>query len=178
MAKGGMIAWLMFFVALIGGVAVGLGISRALPRRPAGPPPFGRELDLTPEQSEKMRRIWEETVRAKMPEFHRRREELREEREAAVRALLDPEQLKQYERIQEEYHRKRRLVDEARQEVFEEAVAQTRGLLDEGQREKYDQIMTRMKERWHRRGPRPHGKHGKPAPRPQGKDGPPGRYAE
>lgn len=70
---------------------------------------FGRHLDLTPEQREKIHAIFEEKHRV-LEEFHQKwrpkMEEMRKKTDAEIQAILNPEQIEKYKKLKA--HREKR----------------------------------------------------------------------
>lgn len=115
---------------------------------------LGRELELTAEQRQQMRRIWSEAMGGLRGAEGQRPGEMFEERRRAVRELLTERQLERYEEINAELERKRRQFAEQRREAFEEAIARTKEILTPEQRRKYEKLLERMRRhREDRRGP-------------------------
>ncbi|MCK4376518.1 MAG: periplasmic heavy metal sensor [Candidatus Brocadiae bacterium] len=100
------------------------------------------QLDLTPEQGEKMREIWSEAMEPLANSREERQRVLRE-RDEAVRGLLDEDQVPEYDRIHEELAARLKEMGARRREAFEEAVARTREILTPDQRVKYDEMHSR-----------------------------------
>lgn len=152
------------------GVVTGMLVSRLpavssaahpLPPMPPGgvPAPLVEELQLTPDQQDKMRAIWEGT-RDQVHDCFDEAERLQKERDEAIAAIMTPEQKAQFEKIAKTYADRYSGLERKREETFEKAVQETRKLLTEEQRKKYDAILAK------RVGPRPPGGHGSSPPPP------------
>ena len=152
------------------GVLAGMLVSRlpgvtsaahpSAPMPPGGAPtPLVEELQLTPDQQDKMRTIWEGT-RDQVHDCFDVAERLQKERDEAVAAIMTPEQKAQFEKIAKDYANRYSSLERKREETFEIAVEETRKLLTEEQRKKYDAVLSR------RVGPRPpgHGPMSSPPP--------------
>lgn len=148
------VAFLLMFAA---GGSVGVLVAHS---SPPPPPPheswWMSELNLTPEQREQMRAIWEDAMGSSFRTEGDRRAALQQERENAVMALLTEDQRVKYASVQQEYSRKMEELSQDRKRAFDEAVLRTRKILTPEQAVKYDELM--KKEREH--GPGPGGFHG------------------
>jgi Spy/CpxP family protein refolding chaperone len=161
---------LSFAMVFAAGVVVGHLAWRRSPRDRRSW--LGEELNLTPEQREQMRQIWSEAMGGLGAERWSRRRALAEEREQAIRELLSPEQLQEYEGILGEHERALQALAEEREKALKEAVERTKRILTPVQREEYEAMMDRVRERAARRGRgepgrRPH-RWGPPGPPPPG----------
>jgi Spy/CpxP family protein refolding chaperone len=158
-------------VVFAAGGAVGYAVRRQTPPEP----PHERrrrswltdELNLKPEQREQMQEIWSEAMEPTRGEFGQRGR-IYEERNEAVRALLNEDQQAEYDRILEETERRLQELSDARrrafEEAFEKAVARTKEILTPEQRQKYEEMLSRMPEP----GPGPGGRRGRGRGRPGG----------
>src|SRR5438874_845812 len=94
-----------FVMALAAGLAAGVLASR-LPvagKAAAGPhSQLAEQLQLTPEQSEKMKAIWERT-RDSLDDCFASARTLQQERDEAVVAMLTPDQKDKYVKINQDY---------------------------------------------------------------------------
>ena len=130
-----------FAVVFAAGVAVGLLLPRSARPRHRGSW-LARELDLTPEQKEQMRKIWSEPdQRSSMRGDLERRRALREARDEAMRALLTEEQKARHDALVQEYEQKLAELYEERRKAFEERLERTKEILTESQRKKYEELM-------------------------------------
>src|SRR3954471_8985610 len=82
-------------------------------------------LNLTPDQQEKMKKIWE----AGMPnprEQRERRDKCRSDRDVAIQALLTPEQKANFEQIQKDYRTNVDAIDQEAKAEFQRKVEETK----------------------------------------------------
>jgi Spy/CpxP family protein refolding chaperone len=103
---------------------------------------LNKELKLTPEQGEQMKRIWQ----AAMPspdKIAERRAALQKERDEAIQALLSDEQRVKFEQVNKHYQQQQEELRRERTLAFETAVAETRKILTDEQRQKYDEFRKR-----------------------------------
>jgi Spy/CpxP family protein refolding chaperone len=133
---------LMFVLTLAAGTVIGrLTAARGPARSSAvGGSPLSDELQLTPEQSARMRPIWEaarETARSSARDAG----EVQREHEERLAAMLTPQQREQYGQLSEENHRRIAELDAKRREAFAKAVAKTREILRPDQWTAYEQIL-------------------------------------
>lgn len=134
--------------------AVEMGPGENGPHEPG--PPQGRprswlndQLNLTPDQRQKMDAIWAVTRQRIDMEFEGRRQ-AEQDREKAVMSLLTDQQRAAYEKINKDYRDKRDELFKERAKLIQEANDQSRALLDEDQKIKWDIVTKEMRER---RGP-------------------------
>jgi Spy/CpxP family protein refolding chaperone len=133
-------------LALSAGVVAGMLASRL----PAGgtstetPPPspmaLSDELQLTPDQREQMRQIWE-PVRSQVHARFTEADDLQRQRDQALVALLNDEQKAKFEKISKQFADKFAAINESREKTFQSAVDRTLAILDETQRAKYQSII-------------------------------------
>jgi Spy/CpxP family protein refolding chaperone len=162
MAKTKIIIVICFAAAFVAGAATGwlAKESRRPPRDPSSW--LTRELNLTTQQQEQMRKIWSEVMETSPREYGEKRRAIAEERNKAIVALLSDQQKAKYDQILADYNRKITELSEQRKAAFDQAVERTKQILTPDQAKKYDELMKRQRERG---GPGPGG------PRPWG--GPP-----
>ena len=134
-----------FFVVTLGaGVAAGL-LAAKLPAvssqvvMPSDASLAG-QLNLTAEQAEKMRKIWE-GVRDLSRESYRTAIKDEQQRDSAIRALIPAEKLSAYNEILRNYAEQGARLKGNREAVFDQAVKETRAILTDSQRAKYDEIL-------------------------------------
>ena len=133
-----------FVLALAAGVSGGMLLAR-LPASAGGgdgaaASSLAAELNLTLQQSEDMRRVWEgvrETAQQCFDDGRR----LQKERDDALVALLNEEQKAKFEKISREYAEQFAGLNRTRDREFETAVQQTRKILDARQWQKYERIL-------------------------------------
>jgi Spy/CpxP family protein refolding chaperone len=138
-------------LALGAGVAAGMLASRVTPpsssENPATAPatpvdrtPLVQELNLTPEQRDRMREIWE-GVRGDVHETFADAQRLQRQRDDALVALLTDEQKAQFEKISKDFKDQFDQLTRKRDKVFQSAVERTRQLLNDEQRKRYEAIL-------------------------------------
>jgi Spy/CpxP family protein refolding chaperone len=118
-------------------------------------------LNLTPEQQEKMKKIW-------APRQGDPRREARDERDAAMLALLSPEQKTQYDQIQKQYQDRINAMETDFREDFQRKVKETDEILSPEQSAKYHEFLNRHQPFEH--GPRDRGDRGFHEPNRRGDD--------
>jgi hypothetical protein len=136
---------MMFGLAVATGVVTGRLTSRyPVPQRhqpgAAGGSPLSDQLQLSPEQSEQMRPVWE-AARDTARSCAREAERVQREHERQLAAMLNDEQKQRYERLSEENHARIAELDAERKEAFREAVARTRKILRDDQWRAYKQMI-------------------------------------
>lgn len=171
-----------FALAFAAGTSVGLLVS--LPQPAEADPPrrshdFARQLGLSDQQRDEMRRIWGETVMGKDRGFRDAKRQIWQEKDKAVEALLTDEQREQYDAILAECDLRLEEMDAQWQKVIDEAVEKTKAILTPEQIKKYEQFRAARRGRHSRggrgRGPRGPGDQGKPhGPPPDGPNSPAG----
>jgi Spy/CpxP family protein refolding chaperone len=141
-------------LALCAGLAAGLLASR-LPGGAQPPPapaptesaeprtPLVEELNLTAEQREQMRQIWE-GVRGQVRQAFEDAQRLQKQRDEALVSLLTDEQKAKFEKISKDYAGRFDELTHKRDATFQNAVERTRRILNDEQRQKYDQILKRQ----------------------------------
>ena len=118
---------------------------------------FTDQLNLTPDQHEKMDAIWADT-KTQMDKINDHRHGMDHDRDAAIRKLLTPEQLTAYDGIFDAYHAKRAEFDKDREKLLHDADDRSRALLSPEQQVKFDA----MKKDMHNPDHRDHGPGGPP----------------
>ena len=130
-----------FGLALIAGAAAGVLATRF--SSPAVVMPGVSTLDdlqLTPEQREQMKQIWEE-VRNSSDDLYNQAQKLQREHDQKVLNLLNPEQKKQFEDIYNQDRDSYSQLMAKRQIALKKAIENTKKLLSDSQRQKYDAIL-------------------------------------
>ena len=137
-------------LALGAGVAAGMLASRATPSTSGNPTtapampidrtPLVQELNLTPDQRDRMREIWE-GVRGQVHETFEDAKQLQDQRDHALVALLTDEQKMQFEKISQDFKKQFDDLARKRDMVFQSAVEQTKQLLNDEQRKRYEAIL-------------------------------------
>ena len=138
-----------FVLALGGGVVLGL----AAGRRPASPvvaPPatqpgehswLADQLNLTPDQRERMKDIWSALLQGPAQTNRDRRRQVEKDRDDALLALLTPEQRAEYDRRMAGYAAQLADLGKERERLFHDAVEQTKLILNDSQRQRYDELL-------------------------------------
>jgi Spy/CpxP family protein refolding chaperone len=132
-------------------VAFGAGLVVGMKPRHAPPGPTTRtaseggwlaaELRLTPEQQAEMKKIWSGmAARGEGPREDRRGELLRE-RDAAIAALVRPEDKARYDQIQKDFADKTAALDSEFRAAFQNSVERTKQILTLEQRTKYEELL-------------------------------------
>ena len=125
-----------FVVVFAAGVSTGV-LARHLKAPPRHESWLVRELNLTREQQEQMRKIWE-------PIWKRGRDNrpgISRERDEAVVVLLTEEQRPKYEVILREHNRKLEELSQKRQQAIKDAIVLTKGILTKEQAAKYEEML-------------------------------------
>jgi hypothetical protein len=104
--------------------------------------PLVEELQLTPEQRDQMREIWE-SARGRVHQTFLDAQQLQKDRDDALVTLLNDEQKAQFRKLSEDYGHRFDTLLKKRDAAFEQAVEKTKSLLNESQRQKYDEILRR-----------------------------------
>jgi Spy/CpxP family protein refolding chaperone len=135
-----------FAAALLGGASAGLLLDRYV--RPPGPAvvagdvPLSTELQLTADQRTQIRQIWEQVRTLNQGSFDDG-QALEHWRDDQILKILSGAQVKDFEKINNEYQERYTAMTAKRGLAFKEAVARTKQLLTEEQRRRYEQILAR-----------------------------------
>jgi len=159
MTKAKAILLVSFLLTAVAGAAVGVLVSWPKSRHPHRPG-LTEQLGLSPEQQEKMRKIWSEVMGP--PGRHRveSRRALAQERDEAIVALLTDEQLAKYQQVVREYERKLEELRQEGQRRVQEAIERTKQILSAEQARKYEELLKKSETGrgvgpgWRGRGPR------------------------
>jgi Spy/CpxP family protein refolding chaperone len=147
-----------FIVSFAAGLMVGMvshsspaeaGSSVVVSQPPATTRSFGggkgvlpAALNLTPEQQEKMKKIWSSS-----PPHERGssdpRNQAREERDAAILALLNPQEKAKYDEIQKNFQDRMTALDRDFRDDFQRKVQETDAILTPEQSVKYQEFLSR-----------------------------------
>ncbi len=139
---------LAFVIALGAGAAAGVVLSR-MPKGNNHPLPIvpgnerstlAEELQLSPQQSDQMRSIWE-NVRDKAHDCFEEAQNIQKGRDEALMGLLNDEQKAKFEKISKEYADRFTAMTARREAMFQEAVEKTKKILNPEQTAKYDEIL-------------------------------------
>jgi Spy/CpxP family protein refolding chaperone len=129
----------LFTVALGTGIVVGMGMTRA-PAARDGRSWLTDQLNLTPEQSQQMKAVWE-NVRGSSKPRNDARMQYRKERDDALQALLTPEQKAAYAKLVEHYNAEIAELNRQQEAEFQAAAERTKKILNEQQRARYDELL-------------------------------------
>ena len=146
-----------FLVSFAAGLIVGLETKQASIASPTAPPTtspsrgrggggpgqLAAELNLSPDQQEKMKAIWSDVAKHGRGENEERRRQLRSERDDAIAALVPAADKDKFEQIKKTYSDQMTAMDKEMRVRFDEAVKKTREILTAEQRAKYDEILAR-----------------------------------
>ena len=110
------------------------------PRGGPGRVPLGRELNLTSEQEQRMKEIWE-TTRGEMDEHMGRRQQVERDWEAAVQGMFTAEQKTQFVELRQQHQSRLAAVDGEFESIFRRAEDKTRQILNEEQRKRFEDIL-------------------------------------
>ena len=149
-----LVVTLGFLVAFAAGLVVGIekSVRPQVVTSPATKPAERRgpsmaaELKLTPEQQEQMKKIWQDVARQGRNQPQQQgehRQQIRQERDKAIAALVKPEDKEKYDQIQKKYRDELEAMDREMREAFEKAVKHTDEILTPEQRTKYHEILSR-----------------------------------
>lgn len=100
------------------------------------------ELELTADQREHMQAIWER-VRVLADESYNGSRKLQDQRDDAVRALVPPDKMQDYNAIWRKYQDDNAVLKGRRDAAFDLAVKQTKEILSAPQQKKYDEILAK-----------------------------------
>lgn len=155
--------WLVvlgFMLALAAGAVLGVAQDRVRHRE-------GREswlaaqLDLSQSQQEQIRQVWAEVMSGQGRSHRELRERLQQERDAAIRGLLDTEQSERYDAIIAEYDGKTAELKLQKDAAIQSAVQRTKQLLSPAQRQRYEELLLRRDQWPDRAGPGRRDPHGR-----------------
>jgi Spy/CpxP family protein refolding chaperone len=180
MTKTKILLVVVFLVTFAAGAVAGR-LAWQSGHRPPGPSFLAAELNLTGEQREQMHNIWSEAMGEGGRRQWDQRKVLGQERDAAIAALMTPEQKLQYEKILLDYTRKLDEQGQERKKAFDQAVERTKQILTPEQAAKYEELLKRPPHdrsfggppggpSWGDKGPPRHG-----PPGPERREPPPGR---
>jgi hypothetical protein len=107
-------------------------------------------LGLTPDQDQKMKAVWDD-VGQQMNKSHEKQRNLDKDRDAAIKALLSPEQSKAYDQIFTDYHAHRTDLEKEREQLLRTGNDRSRALLTPDQQVKWDAMNKQMHDHDHPR---------------------------
>jgi Spy/CpxP family protein refolding chaperone len=145
MSRVKMILTIGFVLALGAGAAVGMLAGR-LPQAHQPRSWLGDELNLSAEQREQMRAIWQDVSKNRARDFEHRRTLDRERNEAIV-GLLNDEQKATYDQINRQFAQRMQEMSQQREAAMQEAIERTKQILTPQQRERYEQMMQERREK-------------------------------
>jgi len=116
--------------------------------QPDRPRQWFDQLALSPQQRQEMDAIWSDT-KQKLHNLNMmdRRHELDKQRDEAIRALLNEQQLASYDQINGDFHAKLDELEKDRQKLIDDANQRSRALLDDNQKKMWDEQSKRMRGR-------------------------------
>ena len=161
MTRARPIVILCFCVAFAAGIAAGVAYTRSRGRPPRGSR-LAHELGLTPEQKEQMHQIWSGAMGSLRQKRREQRGTLRDERDKAIRDLLNEEQEAKYDAVLKAYDDKMSALSDQRRKAFDEAVDRTKRILTAPQRKKYEEMLKERAEGRRGMGPPWRGPRGTP----------------
>ncbi|MCY3024433.1 MAG: hypothetical protein NTW87_36120 [Planctomycetota bacterium] len=143
--KSRLIFLLCFLAAFGAGICVGYAVGGA--RRAAPRDGWLSELNLSPEQGEKIKAIWTDAMKATDWQSQReKREAVRTERDEALRALVTGDQKQRFEEIMSAYQKKADEISQEARKARDEAYERTKAVLTESQRVAYDELRKKRAE--------------------------------
>jgi hypothetical protein len=149
----------LFILAFAAGLASAVAVERwHQPRARGGAESWlSRELNLRPEQVEKMRDIWGSLARdaSQQQEEARKRDALKQWRDEAIRQLIPADRRSELDKIQDQYSVKLNELADQRRQSFELAEAKTKAILNDEQKVKYEAILSHRPEGRRGGGPGP-----------------------
>jgi Spy/CpxP family protein refolding chaperone len=163
-----------FLISFAAGLMVGMQHGTSAPAAMNTPStrPFGARgflpaaLNLTPDEQEKMKKIWADDGNRIRAEQSERRNACRKERDDAILSMLTPDQKTQYDDIQKGYREKNDAIDRDLRADFQHKVEETNQILTPEQQAKYQELLSH-RQAFERgafdrgdRGPRDHGDRG------------------
>jgi Spy/CpxP family protein refolding chaperone len=155
MKKTSVLLSLAFVLVFAAGFAMGV-VSQ---QRHKPPRDFGaflaEKLKLTSDQQNQMKAIWSNAMSSDKS-GRSKYQELRDQRDAAINALLQPSQVTEYQAINDTYKEQFNKLRQSRRDAIDKAVAQTRKILTAQQIELYDKLRPQNKDGW-RKPPYDHG---------------------
>jgi hypothetical protein len=133
----------VFLLAVASGLVAGVLMGRlpvAGSVQAAARSPLAQELQLTTEQNEAMRQIWE-GIRQDVDDCFLQAQTSQKARDEALFALLTDEQKVKFAKVQNDCARELASLKAQRDAAFQDAVLRTERILSESQRQRYRQIL-------------------------------------
>lgn len=135
------------FVVALGAGAV-LGVAQDRVRNGGGRESWlAAQLDLTPEQQEQIRQVWSEVMSQHGKAYREQRDQLRVQRDAMLRELLNDEQRVRHDAIVAEFERRLEDLGKQKAAAIESAIERTKQLLSPEQRRRYEELLLN-KDQW------------------------------
>jgi len=139
---------LILVVCVAAAFLAGVAVHAALTRRPhRGGPRFAEALNLTEEQAQRIRAIWEAAADESRQLWDEGREGIRAERDRAVRGLLSSESALLYDEILAKEAAAQEALEKERRDAFDSAEREVRKILNDEQRAKYDEMTAERRNR-------------------------------
>jgi Spy/CpxP family protein refolding chaperone len=144
-----------FLISFAAGLTVGIARHSASPAEGGLPTPattrasapqrgvLPAALNLTPEQQEKMKKIWGQNPAHGRSDQSDPRRQARDERDAALQALLTTEQNSKYAEIQKSYQDRVAAIEQEFRDDFNRKVKETDEILTPEQSVKYHEFLSR-----------------------------------
>jgi Spy/CpxP family protein refolding chaperone len=105
------------------------------------------ELNLTPEQREKIKAIWTDAMKNSSWQNQReKRDSAQKQREEALNALITPEQKLKYDEIQSNYQKQLEVLSQESRKSKDEAYEKTKAILNDEQRVAYEEMRKKRME--------------------------------
>jgi hypothetical protein len=131
---------LMFVLALTAGMVAGRAMAGRRVQRPFQGSALSEELQLSPEQIEQMRPIWE-AARDKARACGKVAEQIQREHEQQLTEMLTEDQKARYQKLSWQNHQKIAAQDEERKVAFRQAILSTKKILRPEQWRAYERIL-------------------------------------
>ncbi len=133
-----------FVLALFAGIALGMLTAR-IPQTHEARSWMSDELNLSSEQRDQMRAIWQDMMKNRSRDWEARRS-LEKQRSEDIVALLTPEQKEKYDQINQDFAKSTQEMQKQREQAFADAQEKTKAILTPEQREKYEQLMQKRRD--------------------------------
>jgi Spy/CpxP family protein refolding chaperone len=139
--KASVVLILAYILALAAGTTSGLLAGRLRGHSGAAPStPLAEQLQLTPDQSEQIRYVWE-TVSQTVDSCFQQAQAIQQQRDQALYNELTDDQKARFAIIDQGYAKQFAALMAQRQQAFRDGLARTEAMLDDSQRVKYEQIV-------------------------------------
>lgn len=137
-AKATIVLLVAYALALAAGTTSGVLAERLW--SPTALPPLAQQLQLTPAQSENMRKLWE-GVSTTADECYNQAQAIERQRDQALVDLLTDEQKLKFAAVDKAFARQFADLAARRQAAFDEALAKTEAMLNPQQKAEYQKII-------------------------------------